>query len=428
MIIDKYYNIAKEELFPICRSLTGKGVRKTLKIIKKEFHDLKIRKVKSGTKVFDWIIPSEWNIKNAYIVDRYNKKIVDFRNNNLHIVGYSKPINKILFKNELLKKLHSLPKQPKAIPYITSYYSKYWGFCITHEQKIEISKKYSTQDKFKVVIDSDFNSDGNLNYGELTLKGISEQVILVSTYICHPSMANNELSGPAVSMALIKYFSKKKLNKTLKFLFIPETIGSITYLSKNLDELKSKVIGGYNLSCIGDERKHSCMLTKYGNEICDATLISAYKKLRIKYQRYSFLERGSDERQYNSPGIDLPIASIFRSKYRTYPEYHTSLDNFDLVTKKGLLGGYKVAKEAITILDQKIIPLNKILCEPQMGKRDMYPKLSTKKNIIGTINYMSFLQYSDGKNDLFKISKLLRLSLKKTYKIYKELKKKELII
>ena len=169
------------------------------------------------------------------------------------------------------------------------------------------------------------------------------------------------------------------------------------------------------------------MFSKYGNELCDSSLISAYKKLKIKFRAFSFLERGSDERQYNSPGIDLPVASIFRSKYGTYPEYHTSLDNFDLVTKKGLNGGFKVAKEAIKILDKKIIPLNKILCEPQMGKRGMYPKLSTKKNDINSKNYMSFLQYSDGKNDLDKISNLLNLSIKRTLKIYNKLKKKKLL-
>jgi|TARA_B110000240_G_C13391973_1_gene407220 aminopeptidase-like protein len=240
-------------------------------------------------------------------------------------------------------------------------------------------------------------------------------------------MANNELSGPIVSMALIDYFRKKKLNKTLKFIFIPETIGSITYLYKNLEKLKFNIVGGYNLSCIGDERNYSCMFTKYGNTISDYSLISAYKKLKIKYLVYSFLERGSDERQYNSPGIDLPIASIFRSKYGTFPEYHTSLDNFNLVTKRGLRGGFNVAKEAISILDKKVIPINNILCEPQMGRRGMFPQLSTKKNKVNTMNYLNFLQYSDGKNDINKISILLNLSKKKTIKIYQVLKEKKLV-
>ena len=429
MSLRKYYKIAKYTLFPICRSLTGNGVRKTLGIIKKEFPSLKIHKVKSGTKVFDWNVPSEWNVNDAFILDKNNKKIIDFKNSNLHLVGYSTPLNKFISKKNLFKRLHSLPKQPRAIPYITSYYKKYWGFCLNHKKKLQFDKKYKNSDKFKVVIKSNLNSKGNLNYGELVLKGKSKQEILISTYVCHPSMANNELSGPIVSMGLINYFSKRKdLSKTLRFLFIPETIGSITYLSKNLSYLKANIIGGFNLSCIGDERQHSCMFSKYGNTPSDRSIVEAYKKLKIKFKRYSFLERGSDERQYNSPGIDLPIASIFRTKYNKYPEYHTSLDNFDFVTKKGIQGGFNVAKEAIKILTKKIIPKNRILCEPQMGKRGLYPSISTKDKKKIIMNYMSFLQYADGINDLKSIAKILNISSHETKKIYKILKKNNLII
>ena len=357
MFINKYYKLAKFNLFSICRSLTGRGIKKTLKIIKSEFSDLKIYSIPSGTKVFDWNVPSEWNVTDAYVLDKDNKKIINFKLNNLHLIGYSIPVNKILNKIQLFKNLYSLPKQPEAIPYITSYYKKYWGFCITHNKKIEFDKNYKKNDKFKVIIKSNLNSKGNLNYGELIIPGKSKQEILISTYICHPSMANNELSGPIVAMSLIKHFKKfKKLNKTIRFIFIPETIGSITYLSKNLNKLKSNVIGGYNLSCIGDERQHSCMLSKYENSPSDKALLEAYKKLKIKFKLYSFLKRGSDERQYNSPGIDLPITSIFRSKYGEYPEYHTSLDDFNLVTIKGVKGGFKVAKKAIEILLNNIIP------------------------------------------------------------------------
>ncbi len=428
MSSNKYYEIGRSVLFPICRSLTGSGLRKTLLIIKKEFPQIKIRTFRSGKKVFDWKVPPEWNIKDAYVLDKFNKKIISFRSNNLHLVGYSVPINKTLSKNKLLKHLHSLPDQPNAIPYMTSYYKKYWGFCVTHKQKILFKNKYKNSDQFKVVIKSKFNPNGKLNYGELVLKGKSKQEILISTYICHPSMANNELSGPIVSMSLINYFSKfKNLEKTLRFLFIPETIGSISYLSKNLVNLKKNVIGGYNLSCVGDERQHSCMFTKYGDTASDKSLIEAYRKLKLKFKLYSFLERGSDERQYNSPGIDLPIASIFRTKYGEYPEYHTSLDNFDLVTKNGIAGGFKVAKEAIKFLMKKIIPKNKILCEPQMGKRGLYPTLSNKYKKTNIINFMSFLQYADGKNDLDIIKKKLGINKSEIIKIFKILKKNKLI-
>ena len=429
MFINKYYKLAKFNLFPICRSLTGRGIKKTLKIIKNEFSDLKIYSIPSGTKVFDWNVPSEWNVTDAYVLDKDNKKIINFKLNSLHLIGYSIPVNKILNKIQLFKNLYSLPKQPEAIPYITSYYKKYWGFCITHNKKIEFDKKYKKNDKFKVIIKSNLNSKGNLNYGELVIPGKSKQEILISTYICHPSMANNELSGPIVTMSLIKHFKKfKKLNKTIRFIFIPETIGSITYLSKNLNNLKSNVIGGYNLSCIGDDRQHSCMLSKYENSPSDKALLEAYKKLKIKFKLYSFLKRGSDERQYNSPGIDLPITSIFRSKYGEYPEYHTSLDDFNLVTIKGVKGGFKVAKKAIEILLNNIIPKNKILCEPQMGKRGLYPNLSTKSGSKKSKIYMNFLQYADGKNDLKFIAKKIKINLRSAKKKYFFLKKNNLII
>ena len=428
MSVKKYYSLARQKLFPICRSITGNGVRKTLKIIKKEFSKLKIYSVPSGTKVFDWNIPPEWNIKDAYILDKDNKKIVDFKNNNLHLVGYSIPINKFFSKKELFNHIHTLPKQPKAIPYITSYYKKYWGFCIRHAEKLQFEKKYKNSDKFKVVVNSNLNSKGRLNYGELILKGKSKKEILISTYVCHPSMANDNLSGPIVSMCLINHFSKlKNLEKTIRFIFIPETIGAITFLNKNLPYLKANVIGGFNLSCVGDDKQHSCMFTKYENTPSDRAIVEAYNKLRIKFKRYSFLERGSDERQYNSPGIDLPIAAIFRTKFGKNPEYHTSLDDFNIVTEKGIKGAFKVVKEAINILNKKIIPKNIILCEPQMGKRSLRSTLSTKIIKKNTFDYMNFLQYADGKNDLKKISELIKLSYKDTFKVYNILAKYKLV-
>jgi aminopeptidase-like protein len=427
MSIKKFYNLGKNVLYPICRSITGSGQKKTLRIIKNEFPSLNIRKIRSGKKVYDWKVPFEWNIKNAYVIDKFGNKIIDFKKNNLHVMGYSSPVKRAFKKEDLLKKLYSLPNQPKAIPYITSYYKKNWGFCVSHKQKKEIRKKYKKNDIFKVVILSSFNKNGYLNYGELLLKGKTKKEILISTNICHPSMANNELSGPIVSMSLINHFKKKKLDKSIRFLFIPETIGAITFLSKNLNSLKKSVIGGYSLSCIGDERNHSCILSKNSNTQSDKSLIEAYKKLKIKYKIYPFLERGSDERQYNSPGIDLPIALICRSKFQKFPEYHTSLDNFKLVTLKGILGGFNVAKTAIEILQKKIIPINNILCEPQMSKRLLYPSISLKNKKKLSQNFMNFLQYSDGKNDIKDISKILKLNHKSVQFIYNTLKREMLI-
>ncbi len=428
MTIRKYFNIAKKDLYPITRSLTGEGVKQTLKIIQKEFPELKIKKFKSGEKVFDWTIPDEWNVNDAYIIDKYNNKIIDFKRNNLHLVGYSIPIKKIITKKELLKNLYFLKKQPDGIPYVTSYYERRWGFCLSYNYFKILDKQYSLNDKFKVFIDSNLNNKVNLNYGEYILKGKSKKEILISTYICHPSMANNELSGPIVSMGLINFFKKKNLKKTLRFIFIPETIGSISYLSKNLKYLKENVIGGYNLSCIGDERQHSCMFSKYQNSPSDEALIEAYKLLKIKnYKVYSFLKRGSDERQYNSPGIDLKISSIFRTKYGEYPEYHTSLDDFNLVTLKGCLGGFNVARKSIEILLKRTYPKCKIMCEPQMGRRGLYSTLSTKNENKLTRNFMNFLQYADGTNSLEKISKLIELDYNSVVKINSILLKNNLV-
>ena len=428
MYIEKFYLIGKNHLFPICRSLTGNGVKKTLNIIKKNFPKLKVKSINSGSKVFDWKIPSEWNVKDAYVLDKFNKKIIDFKKNNLHLVGYSKPINKKIGKTEFLNHLHTLKKKPYSIPYITSYYKKYWGFCSSHVEKRKFLKKYTIKDKFKVVINSNFRKKGKLRYAEYFLKGKSKQEILISTYVCHPSLANDNLSGIMVSMALINFFMKKKdLKKSLRFIFVPETIGSIAFLNKNLDELKRNIIGGYNLTCIGDEKQHSCMFSKYQNSQSDNALKKAYDKLKIKYKIYSFLERGSDERQYNSPGIDLPISSIFRSKYDKFKEYHTSDDDFKLVTKKGLDGGFKVAKTALEILLDTKIPKANFLCEPQMGKRGLYKNLSQGRITNNIKKMMDFIQYSDGKNSLEEISKIIKLNGKETI-YYSELLKKKKII
>ncbi len=429
MTVKQFFKIGKYEMYPLCRSISGKGTLKTLEIIKRNFQGFKIKNFKSQKKVFDWKIPSQWEISDAYILDKYNNKIVSLKNNNLHIIGYSIPIKKEISLDKLLKKLYSLPNLKDAIPYITSYYNKSWGFCVSERFKKKLKKKYKIKDKFQVVIQSKFNSNGKLNYGEFYIKGKLKKEILISTYICHPSLANDNLSGIIVSMALMKFFNSRKNNKSIRFLFLPETIGSIAYISKNLDMLKKNVIGGYILSCVGDDKNHSCMFTKYGNTISDDALREAYKQKKIKYKTYSFLHRGSDERQFCSPGIELPIASIFRTKYGEFKEYHNSLDDFKLVSQKGLNGGYKVAKQSILNIDSKIIPTSKYICEPQLGKRGLY-KLLSEKNVIDNQDcwkILDFLQYADGKNDINRIAKYINLKTKVTKKLYHFLQDENLL-
>ena len=272
MSVKKYYNLAKKVFF-INRSITGRGTYNTLKIFAKEFDNFKIRQFKSGNKVFDWVVPSEWNIDDAFVKDKYKNKIINFYNSNLHVIGYSTKVNRYLKKNELLKRLHSLKNYKNAIPYITSYYKKYWGFCVSENQKELIKKKYNSEDLFEVKINSSFNKKGKMHYGEFFIKGNSKKEILISTYICHPSMANNELSGPVVALSLISYFSKLNNKYSMRFLFLPETIGVISYLSKNLNNLKKNVVGGYNLTCIGDDKNHSYILSKYQNSPSDYALL-----------------------------------------------------------------------------------------------------------------------------------------------------------
>ena len=426
MIDDKLYSFGKK-IFYLNRSITGDGLRKTLVCIKKELKNLKIFEVRSGTKVFDWIVPPEWNVKKAYIEDKNKKKIINIEDNTLHLVGYSIPTRIYLKKKELLSRIHTLKKRPNAIPYVTSYYKKYWGFCATYNFVKKIKKNYSDNDEFFIKIESSFKKKGSLTYGELLIPGRGKQEVLISTYVCHPQMANNELSGPLVSIALAKYFKNRINEKSLRFIFIPETIGSITYLHKNINSIKKNVIGGYVLSCIGDERNYSFIPTKYGNSISDIAAKKAFKKLNVKYKKYSFLKRGSDERQFNSPGVDLPIASILRSKYGEYPEYHTSMDDFKLVTKKGLNGGFKIVKEAIKIIMKDVIPMSKNICEPKLQKTNLIKSLSTNVYDPDSNRILDFLQYADGKNNILDISKYIKLSFNNTYDIYKLLVKKNLL-
>ncbi len=428
-MINKYYNLGKKILFPINRSITGLGIVKSLKIIKKNHPKLKISYFKSNTKVFDWVIPEEWNVNEAYVQDSNKNKIIDLKKNNLHLVGYSRPIKINITKKELLKKIYVSKSYKDAIPYVTSYYKKNWGFCTTEKHKNDIKIKYNKNEKFKVVIKSYFKKkNGKMPFGELVLPGKSRQEILISTYLCHPSMANNELSGPILSMMLIEYFKKLKLQKTIKFIFIPETIGSIAYISKNKDKL-NQIIGAFNLSCVGDNRNYSCMLSKFENAPSDKALINIFKKNKIKYKKYSFNERGSDERQFNWPGINVPMTSFFRTKYNEFPEYHTSKDTFDrVVTKKGLNGSFKIMKQTIFFLLNNRYPVTNVLCEPKMDKRGLYSFTSALgKNFKYQRKLIDFLMYSDGKNDIEQISKKINLKKNITLKLFKILLKHKLI-
>ena len=268
-------------LFPICRSITGNGVRETLGIIKESI-PLKIHEVSSGTKVFDWTVPKEWNIKDAYVADEKGHKLINFKKNNLHVVGYSVPVNKTMALSELQEHLYSLPKQPEAIPHVTSYYKERWGFCIAHKDRKKLKNG-----KYKVSINSELKS-GSLTYGELIIRGKSAKEVFLSTDVCHPSMANNELSGPAVTTFLAKWILEKPRRYTYRIIFIPETIGSITYLSKNIAAMKKNMIAGFNISCVGDNGTYGYVPTRAGGTYSDRTALNILSFKDPAFVKYSF--------------------------------------------------------------------------------------------------------------------------------------------
>ena len=415
----KMYQLA-EELFPICRSITGEGIRYTLNRLKKEVPQIVLHEIPTGTKVFDWVVPKEWEISEAYIEDMKGNRIVDFQKNNLHVVGYSIPIDAIVSGDELQAHLYSLPEHPDWIPYVTSYYKERWGFCVT-----ENSRKKLTDNQYHVVIKSKL-FDGSLTYAELLIPGQVSDEIFFSTYACHPSMANNELSGPVVQIELAKLLMSRKNKYSYRLIWIPETIGSITYLSKNLDYMKEHIIAGYNITCVGDDRAVSYIQSRKGNTIADRAAKNVLKYIAPDYMEYSYLNRGSDERQYNAPGIDLPVCSICRTKFHEYPEYHTSADDLKLISPKGLEKSYYIYKEIIEALEVNEIYRINCLCEPQLGPRGLYPTECFNRSSIAVKDMMDFIAYADSTMDLIEISDKINVPVKKLDEIAQVLLKANL--
>tara|TARA_B110001450_G_scaffold254395_1_gene279654 strand:- start:6262 stop:7542 length:1281 start_codon:yes stop_codon:yes gene_type:complete len=412
MIGSKIHEFAKE-LWHINRSITGEGVRLTLEKIKFHLPDLEIKSVPSGTAAFDWTIPKEWSASDAYIVTPNGERICDFKVNNLYLLGYSIPFEGKVSLKELKEHLYTLPDQPDAIPYITSYYKERWGFCLSQNQYNQLE-----EGEYHVKVDTN-HFDGVLNYGELIISGKCSQEIFLSTYICHPSMANNELSGPTVVTYLAKWLSEfKQLDYTYRIVFIPETIGSIAYLSLHHNYMKKNIISGFNVSCVGDDRAYSYLPSRKGNTLSDSIAKHVLKHTDSNFKSYTWLDRGGDERQYCAPGIDLPIASIMRTKYGQYPEYHTSLDDLEnVVTPKGLDGGYWAIRRAIEAIEKNKKYRVTVFCEPQMGKRGLYPTLSTKKSGLEVKLMMDLISLCDGKNSLLEIAELLNTPIWELYEL-----------
>jgi len=387
-----------ERLFPICRSITGNGVRQTLTILG-ECIPLETHEVPSGTQVFDWTVPPEWNIHDAYVADACGNRVIDFQKNNLHVVGYSIPINGRFSREELDEHLYSLPEQPSAIPYVTSYYKAHWGFCLPHCERGRLTDPW-----YDVVIDSTL-APGSLTYADLVIPGESEEEILISTYVCHPSLANNELSGPVVATYLAMALLRRERRRfTYRFVFVPETIGSITYLSRYKDHLKKHVVAGFVVTCVGDNAKFCYLKSRAGETLADRIVLHVLKHAEPDALIFEFTESGSDERQYCSPGINLPVGSLMRTKYGCFPEYHTSLDNLEFVSAEALAGSLEMYLRCVDGLERNHVYRSRTYGDPQLGKRGLYPSISSKEFAESLRLMINLIAYCDGTHDLLWIA------------------------
>lgn len=400
---EEIYDLIRR-LYPICRSITGNGTRETLKIVK-EFVPIVISEVPSGTKVFDWTVPKEWNIKDAYIKNPRGEKIVDFKKLNLHILNYSAPFKGRIQFAKLKEHLFTLPEYPDLIPYLTSYYNENWGFCISHKQYEKLE-----DGEYEVMIDSELK-DGSLVFGELFLKGETEEEILFSTYICHPSLCNDNLSGIAVLAFLAKELMKRRsLRYSYRFLFVPETIGSITWLYLNEKNI-NKIKGGLVLTCLGDAGRFTYKKTRQGDSIIDEIAEKTLLDSGDSFEIIDFFPAGSDERQFSSPAFNLAIGSLMRTPYGKFHQYHTSADDLGFVKPECLEDSYKKYLDIIFILENNRTYLNpNPKCEPQLSRRGIYRVIGSQKQ--ETPSMLSILNLSDGKNSLLDIAKRTRVNFK----------------
>ncbi|MEJ6484823.1 DUF4910 domain-containing protein [Nostoc punctiforme UO1] len=396
-IAQKIYQLITE-LYPICRSITGNGFRETLKTIQQHI-PLSIHEVPTGTEVFDWIVPKEWNIKDAYIKNSQGEKVVDFANSNLHVVNYSVPVHQKLSFEELKAHLFTLADYPNWIPYRTSYYEETWGFCLTHHQYLELN-----HEEYEVFIDSSLEP-GHLSYGEYYIPGESADEVLISCHACHPSLCNDNLSGIAIATFIAKYLSQTTPKYSYRFLWIPGTIGSITWLALNEAKVNN-IKHGLVLTCLGDAGNFTYKKSRRGDTEIDKIAAYVLKSSKQGYEIIDFFPYGYDERQYCSPGFNLAVGCLMRSPHNSFPEYHTSADDLNFVQPQYLAESFFICSSILDILNDNHIYYNQNpKCEPQLGRRGIYQTSNSHQD--SKLNQMAILwvlNLSDGHHTLLDIA------------------------
>jgi aminopeptidase-like protein len=385
-------------LYPICRSITGNGVRETLKIVRQEI-PINVHEVPTGTPVFDWKVPNEWNIRDAYIKDSKGKRVVDFAECNLHVVNYSVPVHTRMRLQELKNHLYTIPEHPDWIPYRTSYYKQDWGFCLTHRQLLELP-----DDEYEVCIDSSL-AEGQLTYGELYIPGEISDEVLISTHVCHPSLCNDNLSGIALNVFLAKRIAVQSHRYSYRFLFIPGTIGAITWLAVNESNV-SKIKHGLVLASAGDAGKITYKKTRHGSAEVDRAVQHVLRWSGEQYGVLEFSPYGYDERQFSSPGFNLAVGSISRTPHSQFPEYHTSADNLDFVKPESLADSLTKCLSFLHVIDHNKTFMNQNpKCEPQLGRRGLFRAFGGRAETKASeLAMLWILNLSDGKHTLLDIA------------------------
>lgn len=390
------------KLFPICRSITGDGFRLTLSQLQ-EHIPLEVREVPTGTAVFDWTVPREWNIRDAYVKNSQGERVIDFQKSNLHVVGYSVPVRRTMTLEELKPHLHTLPDHPDWIPFRTSYYTENWGFCLSHNQFLELE-----EGEYEVWIDASL-TEGHLTYGEYYLPGESEAEVLISCHACHPSLCNDNLSGVTLATFLAKHLSSLSLHYSYRFLFTPATIGSITWLCLN-EPQASRIKHGLVVACVGDPGHPTYKRSRHGDAEIDRAVLHVLKQLGKDYEVMDFSPYGYDERQFSSPGFDLPVGSLMRTPNGRFPEYHTSADNLDLVGPAYLADSFSNYLAVVNILEnnRRYLNLNP-KCEPQLGRRGLYRAIGGPDIGVSSLALLWVLNLSDGQHTLLEIAERANL-------------------